>query len=132
YKKAKKEECKGWIAVRLSQAPSNKIKQWGRDNIPDNILFKEEGKGRESDIHITVIYGVCENSKEAVEDIIKNYQSIKIKLGKVTYFRSSPDFDVVKIEIISKDLKKLHEDIKRRSVKNSTLTPLSIFNAFCI
>lgn len=114
YKKAKKEECSGWIAVRLPQRPSNKIKKWGKDNIPDSVLCKEEGKGRETDTHITVIYGVCDNSVEAVKDIAKNYKSIKAKLGKVTYFKSGPDFDVVKIEIISDDLRKIHEDIKRR------------------
>jgi len=113
YKRAKKE-CSGWIAVRLPQKPSKKIQQWGKDNIPDSILFKEEGKGRESDTHITVIYGICDNSKESIEEIVKNYKSIKIKLGKVTYFKKSPDFDVVKIEIISEDLRRLHEDIKRK------------------
>ncbi len=114
YKQAKKEKCSGWIAVRLPQKPTKKIKQWGRDNIPDSVLCKEEGKGRESDTHITVIYGVCDNSVEAVKDIAKNYKSIKVKLGKVTYFKNSPDFDVVKIEIISDDLRKIHGDIKRR------------------
>ena len=114
YKRAKKEECSGWIAVRLPQSHSNKIKDWGRDNIPNSILSQEEGKGRESDTHITVIYGVCDNSVEAVKDIAKNYKSIKVKLGKVTYFKKSPDFDVVKIEIISEDLRRIHEDIKRR------------------
>ncbi len=114
YKKAKKEKCKGWIAIRLPQKHSNEIEKWGKDNVPNSILCQEEGHGRESDIHVTVIYGVCDNSVEAVKDIIKNYESIKIKLGKVTYFKNSPDFDVVKIEIISKDLKRLHEDIKRR------------------
>ena len=113
YKKAKKEECKGWIAVRLPERLSNQIKSWGRDNIPDSILFKEEGHGRELDTHVTVIYGVCDNSVESVKDIAKKYKKIKIKLGKVGYFKNNEDFDVVKIEIISKDLKNIHRDIKR-------------------
>jgi hypothetical protein len=113
YKRAKKE-CSGWIAVRLPQKPSSKIKKWGRDNIPDSVLCKDTGKGRESDTHITVIYGISDNSVESVKDITKNYKSIKIKLGKVTYFSKSPDFDVVKIEIISDDLRKIHGDIKRK------------------
>ena len=113
YKIAKKE-CEGWVAVRLSQRPSKKIKSWGKDNIPNSILCKEEGHGRESDTHITVIYGVCDNNVEDVKDIVKKYKSIKAKLGKVGYFKKSPDFDVVKIEIISEDLRRLHEDIKRK------------------
>jgi len=113
YKRAKKE-CSGWIAIRLPKMPSKKIQKWGKDNIPDSVLFKEEGKGRETDTHITVIYGVCDNGVESVKEIAKNYKSIKINLGKVTYFKKSPDFDVVKIEIISEDLRRLHEDIKRK------------------
>ena len=112
YKKAKKE-CNGWIAVRLPQKPSKRIQSWGKDNIPNSILSQEEDKGRELDTHITVIYGVCDNSVESVKEIVNSYDSIKIKLGKVGYFKKSPDFDVVKIEIISEDLRRLHEDIKR-------------------
>ena len=85
YKKAKKKECSGWIAVRFSKIPANKIKKWGRENIPDKILYKGEGHGRELDTHVTILYGVCENSKETVEEILKEYKSIKIKLGEVGY-----------------------------------------------
>ena len=114
YKKAKKEECKGWIAVRLPQKSANKIKKWGGDNIKDSILCQEEGKGRELDTHVTIIYGACDNSVGEVKDILKNYKPIKVKLGKVGFFRNSPDFDVVIVKIISDDLKKLHGEIKRR------------------
>ena len=127
YKKAKKE-CKGWIAVRLPQSPADKIKKWGRDNIPNSILFKEEGKGRELDTHITILYGVCENSIEKVEEIVKEYKSIKVKLGKVGYFRKSPDFDVVIVKIESEDLKRLHEKIKRKL--NDTESFL-VYNPHC-
>ncbi len=114
YKIAKKEECKGWIAVRLSSQPANKIKKWGRDNIPDNILCDNDGKTRETDVHITIVFGVCDNSIEAVKDIVKEYKSIKVSLDKVGYFKSSPDFDVVIVKIISEDLKRLHEKLVRQ------------------
>ena len=112
YKKEKKE-CSGWVAVKLPQRHAKKMQSWGKDNIPYSLLHLKEGKGRETDTHITVIYGVCDNSLEAVNHIVKNYKSIKVKLGKVSYFKNAPDFDVVKIEIISEDLKKLHAEIKR-------------------
>ena len=114
YKIAKKKGCSGWIAVRLSQRPANKIKKWGRDNIPDSVLYKEEGYGRELDTHITIIYGVCEDSKEIIEDIVKKYKSIKATLGKVGYFKKSPGFDVVILKVEGEDLRRLHEDIKRK------------------
>ena len=89
YKTAKKQECKGWIAVRLPESPANKIKSWGRENIPDSILFKEEGKGRELDTHITIMYGVCDNSVEEIKEILEKYKSIKVKMGEVSYFRKN-------------------------------------------
>ena len=114
YKQAKTKECSGWVAVRLSQAPSNRITKWGKDNIPNDVLYSRKGYGRELDTHITVIYGVCENSKEIIAEIVKEYKSIKVKLGKVGYFKKSPDFDVVIVKIISEDLRRLHEKIKRK------------------
>ena len=108
------KECKGWVAVRLPQAPSKKIIKWGRDNIPNSVLYNNKGYGRELDTHITVIYGVCENSKEIIEEIVKEFKSIKVKLGKIGYFKNSPDFDVVIVKIISEDLRRLHEKIKRK------------------
>ena len=114
YKQAKKKECSGWVAVRLSQKPSKKIQAWGRDNIPDSVLYKEEGHGRELDTHITILYGLCENSKEIVAEIVKEYKTIKATLGKVGYFKTSPDFDVVILRVEGEDLRRLHEKIKRK------------------
>ena len=49
-------------------------------------------------------------------------------MGKVTYFKNSPDFDVVKIEIVSENLRRLHEDIKRRLDVKETH---SVYNPHC-
>jgi 2'-5' RNA ligase len=111
YKKAKKE-CEGWIAVRFSKDKANKVKQWGRDNITNDMLYTAEGYGRESDTHITVMYGVCSNDVEEFKEIIKEQKPIKAKLGKIGFFCKSDDFDVVIIKIESKDLKELHRKIK--------------------
>ena len=113
YKKAKKDKCKGWIAVRLPKTAANEIKKWSKNNIPDNILFKEEEHGRELDTHITIIYGTCENDAEIIKEIVKDQKSIKVELGKVGFFRKNKDFDVVIIKIISNDLHKIHNKIKK-------------------
>ena len=65
FKMAKKEGCKGWTAVKLSSAIANKIKQWGKDNIPDDEL--DVAEGREEDTHITVLYGICTKNREVVK-----------------------------------------------------------------
>ena len=112
YKKAKKEECSGWLAVRLPQTPSNKIKQWGRKNVPDNILFKEDGKGRESDTHITILYGICADEVDVIKSLLKDQKPIKVTLKKIGFFKNSEDgFDPLIIKVESKDLNDLNERI---------------------
>ncbi len=112
YKKAKKEECKGWMAVRFPKQIANKIQKWGKDNIPSNILYTKEDHGRETDIHVTIMYGICSDEVELVKEILKDFKSVKIKLGKVGFFKKSDDFDVVIIKIESNDLREIHRKIK--------------------
>ena len=106
-KEAKTYGCKGWIAVRLEGSVKSKIKKWGKENIPDEILT---GDGREEDTHITVVYGLCADQRETVKSIVKDFGSIKATLGKVGFFKN-PEFDVVIIKIESEGLHKLNEKI---------------------
>ena len=90
-----------------------KIKKWGKKNITDDMLETKETKGRETDTHITVIYGVCDESAEEVKEIIKEYKNIKVELGAVGFFKSDSNYDVVIVKIISEDLRRLHEKLVR-------------------
>ena len=67
-------------------------------------------------------------NKKEVEEILKEYKSIKVKLGEVGYFSKNPNFDVVIIKIISDDLRKLHEKIKRKLDVKETH---DIYNPHC-
>lgn len=113
YKKAKKEDCKGWTAVRLSSAISKKIQQWGKNNIPDNELniAGEWGDGRETDTHITMLYGICTKNREVVKKFLTTEKPIKATLGKIGCFVNNDDFDVVIVKVDSPDLEKLHKKI---------------------
>ena len=112
YKKAKKESCKGWMAVRLDTTNSNKIQKWGKKYIPDDILCNEEGDGRETDTHITLLYGLCTNNREVVKKLLTTEKPIKATLGKIGCFVSNDGFDVVIVKIDSPDLERLHKKIK--------------------
>jgi len=109
FKQAKKEGCKGWTAVRLSSALSSKIQQWGKNNIPSDELSED---GRETDTHITLIYGLCTKNREVVKKLLTNEKPIKAKLGKIGCFVNNDGFDVVIIKIESPDLERLHNKIK--------------------
>jgi hypothetical protein len=114
FKRAKTEGCHGWLAVRLPVSPSNKIIQWGRENIPDNILFKEkgsQGEGRELDTHITISYGICADDVNIIKNILKEKKPIKIKLKEIGFFDVDPDKNPLIVKIESKDLQELNEKL---------------------
>jgi len=109
YIKYAKEKCKGWTAVRLDSSMSKKIQEWGKENIPSEELADD---GREDDIHITVLYGICTHNEEIVKTLLKTEKPIKATLGKIGCFINNDGFDVVIIKIDSPDLEELHRKIK--------------------
>ena len=108
YKKAKKTICKGWAAVRLNTSISKKIQQWGKENIPSNDLSED---GRETDIHITVMFGICTKNEKIVKELLSKEKPIKATLGKIGCFVNNDGFDVVIIKINSSDLESLNKKI---------------------
>lgn len=79
----------------------------------DSILnlsdLSSDGIERES--HITVKYGIeSEEDVNLISELVKSsdVNSIKIKLGRTSIFRNE-EHDVVKISVISNDLKKLNK-----------------------
>jgi len=56
--------------------------------------------------HVTVLYGIKDpgNSTLQLAKLINSMHSFPIKLGKVSFFRTNPDFDVLKVEVESKEL----------------------------
>jgi 2'-5' RNA ligase len=97
--------------INLPQPISQKIVKWGQKNIPDKEIFKDPkdpGFGRENEIHVTVLYGIHGNNVDSIKKVLKDVKPFKIKLGKVKIFDKSDKFDVVHIDVISPELKKLN------------------------
>ena len=113
YKTAKKDSCKGWLAVEIDSINANKIKKWGKKYISDDILYDKKGHGREDDIHITLIYGLCIDDPTIIKKIIEKEKPIKAKLKRIGFFKNNPDFDVVIVKIESKDLENLNKKINK-------------------
>lgn len=69
--------------------------------------------GLETDPHITVLYGLLDSDPFAVSGLLEREwgRPVEIVFGKTMVF-DVEDYDVVVIEIISEDLKALHELIK--------------------
>jgi hypothetical protein len=101
---------------------AQEIYDWGRQNIPDDILT---GDGRENNIHTTIKFGLHTADFTAVRDLFVNEHPIKITLGKISLF-SSPDHDVIKIDVISPELHKLNHLINE-SIENTDI--YSVYNS---
>lgn len=82
--------------------------------IPEEDLYVEDGDyGRETDIHVTIKYGLVTDSPTAIHTALEEYggKEIKVKLGKTSLFEAKGDtkFDVLKITVESEELVELHE-----------------------
>ena len=105
------------ILIILPVVLSKGIIKWGKDNIDDRKIYMQQGHGRENDIHVTVLYGINSQFPEQSVSLLKPQEPFQIELGKVSLFTSNADYDVVKIEVMSKKLHDLNKLIKT-SVKN--------------
>ena len=97
--------------VNLKNPVKSEVMEWCKKNIPDRHLYTdEENMGRETTPHITVLYGILtEDSDKIVEVLIDEVPPIEATLGKITIFDNSDDYDVVKIDVKSKDLNRLNK-----------------------
>jgi len=98
--------------VRLPGKIASKVIKWGKDNIAPEDIYNADGKyGREDEIHVTVLYGIHDSSEKAAEEILRSERPIVLELGKVAIFNNNPQFDVVKIDVISPDLHRVRKEL---------------------
>ena len=92
--------------INLPKPLAEEIIAWGRENIPDSFLYQETG--REEKMHITVLYGLRDERPDKAKEILEKEKAVKLKLGKISAFDTSGEYDVIKIEVNSPGLHKLH------------------------
>ncbi len=98
------------VLFRMPKTLSKNILAWGRSNISNSDLYTEEAKyGRENEIHVTVKYGLHTADARKIKNLINDFGSFAIALGDVSRFvPDDKDYDVVKINVDSKELSELH------------------------
>jgi len=100
--------------VNLPENVAKNIIEWGKKNIPDSKLYEDpedDSMGREDTIHCTVLYGLVDEDPDPVRKILQGESPIKATLGKISLFENE-DYDVVKIDVKSKDLHRIHNKLK--------------------
>jgi hypothetical protein len=110
--------------INLPDALSKSIIKWGKDNVPGNKLYVEgdNSKGREDDIHVTVLYGITDDSPIRTAKIIGEIKPFEVRLGLINAFKDKKEYDVLKIEVESGDLEKLYYNLVKK-IKNESTFP---------
>ncbi len=110
--------------IDLPKEIGGHIIQWGELNIADEDLYIDEkdGCGRETEQHVTVLYGLTDPTPpEALIHIVETTKPFLIEFGGVSVFENEK-YDVIKLDVISEELHNLHMEI-RRSCPNENKFP---------
>jgi len=90
------------------------------NSIPEDELYipKEEDKpegfnayngyGRETEPHVTVLYGLTRHRPRQVTRLVKDFGEVSMEFAKTSLFESK-EYDVLKVEVKSETLKKLNK-----------------------
>jgi 2'-5' RNA ligase len=109
----KKEHSFSSTQIDFDANDSKKVLAWSRHNIPDSkLVHNDNAQGRETNTHVTVLYGLHTSTPESVKKAIAKIKPFHIKLGKISKFEGI-NYDVIKIEVISSDLHKANKVIAK-------------------
>lgn len=82
------------------------------NEIPNTWLAPD---GKEDKFHVTALYGLEDDDPEGVRGLLRDFGPVKMQLGEVSLFPADEkhDYDVVKVDVESPDLVRLHEMLKK-------------------
>lgn len=100
--------------LNISDDIATKMCDWAKENIPEDALYIDEDTGMdgyEDTPHVTIKYGLHDVEPTTLQKLVDGYGPVKFKLGLIEKFDTNPKFDVLKITVDSKSLRKLNEHI---------------------
>jgi hypothetical protein len=109
--------------IQLPDEVADFLIQWGRLNIPEDALHQDEngGKGLERESHVTVKYGLLAREvPPELKAIAKETSPFVVVMGKVSLFTTSPDYDVVKLDVESPALRRLNQQVSHAVAHEDT------------
>jgi len=111
FKKAKEVSHEySWVYVNLPTKIEKQLVEFGKEIDPDDLYVKEAENGLELEPHCTIKYALLTNEFKDIKDLLKGEKGGKFHLGESSIFEADK-YDVVKIDVESKDLKRLHEKL---------------------
>jgi 2'-5' RNA ligase len=100
------------LMVDFDDELKSKILQWNFAHIPESALVQDAG-GRELKPHVTLKYGLLDEDPEAFFNTIPA-KPIAFTLATVSRFDTNPDYDVLKIDVVSDHLGELNEMVSTK------------------
>lgn len=106
---------KSCTLIDLPPEQADFLVSWGKEHVPDDVLHQppdDDTLGRETEMHVTVLYGIDSPTvPDRLREIAASTKPFKVMLGKVSLFRND-DYDVVKVEVESEELRTLRARIE--------------------
>ena len=113
------------MMIVLPKEHADFIQRWSAQNILDGVLYhdpKDDTKGRETETHITVKWGIELAEPDArLKKLVALTKAFPVKLGKVSLFQQEA-YDVVKIDVESPWLRAMNARV-RAAVPNKETHP---------
>jgi len=91
---------------------SEQIRKVQEEICPCEVYDLEPGHGLEESPHVTCLYGIHTQQLKNIRDNIELFP-IELKIGELSLFEND-QYDVLKFNIISKDLHKLNKELCNR------------------
>lgn len=99
--------------ILLPSTISKKILSWCQENITDDDLYQVEDKyGRETEPHVTVLYGLLDSHPEKFKKFFAEQKPFNFELKKMSFFENEK-YKVLKIEVIGDNLIELNKKMKK-------------------
>jgi len=96
--------------VNLPTDIAQKIMKWSHQFIAEEDVYTEDDHGRETEPHVTVLFGLHDNDAHSLKNALKGEKKVTMELKETSIFESA-QYDVVKFTVESEDLYRLNRKI---------------------
>jgi hypothetical protein len=101
------------VLINLPEELGEQIMAWGKVQVNDSDIYVDDegGMGRETEPHVTVLYGLYDREpSDALMEVFERTAKFDIKLGPCSLFRNE-GYDVLKISVTSPQLHALNQNV---------------------
>jgi 2'-5' RNA ligase len=111
---------KTYILAELPEDLADDIISWGYDYVNDDFLYKENNDyGRTHNTHVTVLSDLKQQNVRNIKETVETESPFNCTLGNIKKFTTNSKFDVLYIEILNEEIKKIH-DYLSNSIKHDS------------